>query len=96
MALAQSLSAAGGAVLGTTTTPEQLCELEAIGVQPHLLRLGSDFSSSDDGLLQHLLRSADVLVLNVPPRAARPVPTPPCCGPCTGPWPPPASATCCS
>jgi nucleoside-diphosphate-sugar epimerase len=70
MALAQSLSAAGGAVLGTTTTPEQLGELEAIGVQPHLLRLGSDFSSSDDGLLQHLLRSADVLVLNVPPRAA--------------------------
>ena len=70
MALAKSLVAAGHTVLGTTTSPENLPAMKAAGIQAHLLRLGTDFSSSAEALLHHLLRAADVLVLNVPPRAA--------------------------
>ena len=70
LSLAQTLSAKGHKVLGTTTTPEQLAVLEAVGVAPHLLRLGSDFGGASEALLQRLLRTADVLVLNVPPRAS--------------------------
>ncbi|MBD2766734.1 NAD(P)H-binding protein [Hymenobacter sp. BT664] len=70
MALARSLVAAGHRVLGTTTSPENLPALTAAGIEPYLLRLGADFSTASDELLQQLLRIADVLVLNVPPRAA--------------------------
>ncbi|UOQ96122.1 NAD(P)-binding domain-containing protein [Hymenobacter sp. 5317J-9] len=70
MALARALAAAGHEVLGTTTTPENLTGMEAAGIQSHLLRLGSDFNAPAEALLMRLLRAADVLVLNVPPRAA--------------------------
>jgi nucleoside-diphosphate-sugar epimerase len=70
LALARELVAQGNRVLGTTTTPEQLAVLHEARIEAHLLRLGADFSSSDEGLLMQLLRTADVLVLNVPPRAA--------------------------
>jgi nucleoside-diphosphate-sugar epimerase len=70
LALARSLADAGGKVLGTTTTPEQLETMEALGVRPHLLRLGASYGQSDDALLRRLLGAAEVLVLNVPPRAA--------------------------
>lgn len=70
MPLAKSLIAAGHTVLGTTTSSENLPAMKAAGVQAHLLRLGTDFSASAEALLHHLLRAADVLVLNVPPRAA--------------------------
>ena len=68
--LAQRLLAGGSAVLGTTTTPEQLGPLAALGVQPHLLRLSTDFSAAEDRQLQRLLGATDVLVLAVPPRSA--------------------------
>ena len=70
MALARSLAAAGHQVLGTTTSPDNLPIMEAAGIQPHILRLGSDFGAPADALLHRLLSAADVLVLNVPPRAA--------------------------
>lgn len=69
-ALARHLLAAGRAVLGTTTTPAQLAALTEMGVQPHLLQLGTDFGPAADETLRGVLRSAGVLVLNVPPRAA--------------------------
>lgn len=70
LALARALAADGHPVLGTTTTPDQLTTLESAGIKPHLLRLGTDFGAPANSLLHHLLHSADVLVLNVPPRAA--------------------------
>ncbi|MDO7851936.1 SDR family NAD(P)-dependent oxidoreductase [Hymenobacter convexus] len=70
LALARSLAAAGHVVLGTTTTPENIAGMEAAGIQAHLLRLGPDFNASSEALLMRLLKAADVLVLNVPPRAA--------------------------
>ncbi|TPG61732.1 NAD(P)-binding domain-containing protein [Hymenobacter nivis] len=69
-ALAQHLLAAGHRVVGTTTTPAQLPVLTELGVQPHLLQLGPDFSPAAYDQLTDLLRAADVLVLNVPPRTA--------------------------
>jgi len=68
--LAQKLLAQGHRVLGTTTSPEQLPVLEAAGIEPHLLQLGADFSAADEARLTTLLSQANVLVLNVPPRAA--------------------------
>lgn len=70
MALARQLAAAGHPVLGTTTTPENLPVMAAAGIQGHLLRLGADFGAPAEALLHRLLSAADVLVLNVPPRAA--------------------------
>jgi len=70
LALARSLAASGHCVLGTTTTPEQIPALEALGIEPHLFRLGADFSAPSEALLHQLLSRAEVLVLNVPPRAA--------------------------
>jgi nucleoside-diphosphate-sugar epimerase len=69
MALARSLAEKGHRVLGTTTSPEHIAAMEAAGIEPHLLRLGNDFGAAADDLLHRLLRTADVLVLNVPPRA---------------------------
>ena len=70
MALAQSLVAAGHQVLGTTTTPDNLAIMEAAGIQAHVLRLGAEFGTSAEALLHRLLCAADILVLNLPPRAA--------------------------
>jgi nucleoside-diphosphate-sugar epimerase len=70
MALAKSLVADGHKVLGTTTTPEQLETMKAAGIDAHVLRLGTDFTPASEELLLRLLSAADVLVLNVPPRAA--------------------------
>ena len=70
MALAKALVPAGHRVLGTTTTPDNLAAMRAAGIEAHLLRLGGDFGPAADALLHRLLGSADVLVLNVPPRAA--------------------------
>ncbi len=70
LALAQHLVATGHQVLGTTTSPDNLAILESAGIQPHVLRLGSDFGAPAEALLLRLLSAADVLVLNVPPRAA--------------------------
>ncbi|MBD2722742.1 Rossmann-fold NAD(P)-binding domain-containing protein [Hymenobacter armeniacus] len=70
LALARALAAAGHVVLGTTTTPENLAGMEAAGIQSHLLSLGADFNAPAEALLLRLLGAADVLVLNVPPRAA--------------------------
>jgi len=70
LGLAHALVAAGGRVIGTTTSPEQLPVLQQAGIEGHLLRLGADFGPEQEALLLQLLRAADVLVLNVPPRAA--------------------------
>ena len=70
LALAESLVQSGHRVLGTTTTPENIPDLEARGIEPHLLRLGSDFGAPAEALLHQLLSAAEVLVLNIPPRAA--------------------------
>ena len=70
MALAQHLVASGYLVLGTTTSPDNIPMMEAAGIQAHVLRLGADFGAPAEALLHQLLRAADVLVLNVPPRAA--------------------------
>ncbi|MDB5233928.1 MAG: hypothetical protein JWR44_921 [Hymenobacter sp.] len=70
LALARSLAADGHLVLGTTTSPEHMAGMEAAGIKPNLLRLGADFGAPAGELLQRLLQAADVLVLNVPPRAA--------------------------
>ncbi len=69
-ALAQHLLAAGHPVLGTTTTPAQVAVLTQMGVRPQLLQLGPDSGPLADEALFALLQAADVLVLNVPPRAA--------------------------
>ncbi len=69
-ALARHLLATGHSVLGTTTTPAQVAVLAELGVRPHLLQLGAEFSPPADEQLLGLLRAADVLVLDVPPRAA--------------------------
>ncbi|MFD1872368.1 SDR family NAD(P)-dependent oxidoreductase [Hymenobacter bucti] len=68
--LAKVLKNQGHRVLGTTTTPEQLPVLEAAGIEPHLVQLGPDFSAADELRLTDILRQANVLVINVPPRAA--------------------------
>ncbi len=68
--LAKHLLAQGHRVLGTTTSPEQLPLLAAIGVEAELLRLGPDFSADDEARLTKLLSRAAILILNVPPRAA--------------------------
>ena len=68
--LGRALAASGHRVLGTTTSAEQLPGLQALHIEPHLLRLGADFNAQADALLHRLLQAADVLVLNVPPRAA--------------------------
>ena len=68
--LAQALLTQGHRVLGTTTTPSQLPVLQAAGIEPHLLQLGADFSNADEARLTSILRAADILVLNVPPRSA--------------------------
>ena len=68
--LARALQTQGHRVVGTTTTPEQLPVLAAAGVEPHLLQLGADFNAADEARLAALLGQTDVLVLNVPPRAA--------------------------
>ncbi|RYY17257.1 MAG: SDR family NAD(P)-dependent oxidoreductase, partial [Cytophagaceae bacterium] len=68
--LAHALLAQGHRVLGTTTTPDQLPVLAAAGIEPYLLQLGADFSAADETNLTAFLRQANVLVLNVPPRAA--------------------------
>lgn len=70
LALARALAASGHVVLGTTTSPEHVATMQDAGIEPHLLRLGADFGAPAEELLQRLLRAADVLVLNVPPRAA--------------------------
>jgi len=68
--LAQALLTQGHRVLGTTTSPSQLPVLQAAGIEPHLLQLGADFSNADEARLTSILRAADILVLNVPPRSA--------------------------
>lgn len=68
--LAKELLAHGHRVLGTTTTPEQLPILAAAGIEPKLLQLGPAFSAADEQDLVAWLSQADMLVLNVPPRAA--------------------------
>ena len=70
MALAKHLVADGYHVLGTTTSPDNIPMMEAAGIQAHVLRLGVDFGAPAEAQLYQLLRAADVLVLNVPPRAA--------------------------
>ncbi|GAC1598507.1 MAG: SDR family oxidoreductase [Hymenobacter sp.] len=70
MALARSLAQAGHPVVGTTTSPENLPAMHEAGIAPHLLRLGPDLDPDAEGLLHRLLGTAEVLVLNVPPRAA--------------------------
>ncbi|WP_345122235.1 NAD(P)-binding domain-containing protein [Hymenobacter antarcticus] len=70
MALAHRLVAAGHRVLGTTTSPENIAGMAAAGIEAHLLQLGTSFTASAEALLLRLLTQADVLVLNVPPRAA--------------------------
>jgi nucleoside-diphosphate-sugar epimerase len=70
LALARSLVQDGHRVVGTSTTPENLDAMRAIGIEPHLLRLGAEFSTAAEALLHRLLADTDVLVLNVPPRAA--------------------------
>lgn len=68
--LAKALLAQGYRVVGTTTTAEQLPLLAAAGIEPHLLQLGPDFSAADEARLVALFQQANILVLNVPPRAA--------------------------
>jgi nucleoside-diphosphate-sugar epimerase len=68
--LAQALVADGYTVNGSTTTPAQLLTLRDAGIRPYLLRLGSEFSQIDADSLHAMLQDVDVLVLNVPPRAA--------------------------
>jgi nucleoside-diphosphate-sugar epimerase len=68
--LAKALVAEGHAVVGSTTTPGQLLTLRDAGITPYLLRLGDDFTPTDADTLRALLTGVDVLVLNVPPRAA--------------------------
>lgn len=68
--LAKSLIASGYSVNGTTTTPAQLLALRDAGIRPYLLRLGPEFSQTDADSLHALLNGVEVLVLNVPPRAA--------------------------
>ena len=70
LALARSLVEAGHRVVGTSTTPENLDGMRAAGIEAHLFRLGTDFGPAADALLHRLLADTDVLVLNVPPRAA--------------------------
>ena len=70
MPLARSLAASGHTVLGTTTSPENIPGMESAGIRPHLLRLSPEFDTNSEELLHRLLKAADVLVLNVPPRAA--------------------------
>jgi len=68
--LAKHLLAQGHRVLGTTTSPDQLPLLAAIGVEAELLQLGSEFTAADEARLTTFLSQASTLVLNVPPRAA--------------------------
>lgn len=70
LALGRRLAAEGHPVLGTTTTPEHLPTMKAAGIQANVLRLGPNFCASGAELLHRLLQAADVLVLDVPPRAA--------------------------
>ena len=70
MALARQLAASGHPVLGTTTTPDNLPLMAAAGIEGYLLRLAPNFGAPAEALLHRLLSAADVLVLNVPPRAA--------------------------
>ncbi|QDA61763.1 SDR family oxidoreductase [Hymenobacter jejuensis] len=66
--LAKALVAAGHVVTGSTTRPSHLLKLRDAGITPYLLRLGPEFTQTDDDTLRAMLIGADVLVLNVPPR----------------------------
>jgi len=68
--LARALVATGYPVAGSTTTPTQLLTLRDAGITPYLLSLGADFTPTDADTLRTMLTDVDVLVLNVPPRAA--------------------------
>ncbi|MBO0936648.1 NAD(P)H-binding protein [Fibrella sp. HMF5335] len=64
--LAEALLAAGYQVLGSTTTPEKVALLSQKGILTHQLTL----NPQPDGGLAPLL-DADVLVVNVPPKAGQ-------------------------
>ncbi len=68
--LAKALVAEGYAVNGSTTTPTHMLTMRDAGIRPYLLRLGPEFSQIDADSLHALLAGVDVLILNVPPRAA--------------------------
>ena len=61
--LGAHLARQGYPVKGSTTTPEKLKRLEEAGIDPYLLRLGSEV----EGDRARAFFEADVLVLNIPP-----------------------------
>ncbi|AIZ64093.1 hypothetical protein PK28_11005 [Hymenobacter sp. DG25B] len=71
--LAKHLLAHGYSVIGTTTSPERLPLLKEAGISAHLLQLSPTLSATDS-TLQRLFSKADILVLNVPPRAKQGIP----------------------
>ncbi|MBW3128632.1 SDR family oxidoreductase [Hymenobacter profundi] len=69
--LAQALVEEGYAVAGSTTTPSRLLKMRDAGITPYLLELGPTLTATDQDTLHTMLTGARVLVLNVPPSAAK-------------------------
>lgn len=69
--LAQALVDEGYAVAGSTTTPGRLLKMRDAGITPYLLELGPTLTATDQDTLHTMLTGARVLILNVPPSAAK-------------------------
>ncbi|RYD91554.1 MAG: SDR family oxidoreductase [Sphingobacteriales bacterium] len=62
--LAKALVQLGHTVKGTTTTPDKLHDLKAVGISPYLLNLDN---ASAEGI-QAFLQGSEVLIINIPPK----------------------------
>jgi nucleoside-diphosphate-sugar epimerase len=63
--LAQALLAEGHQVRGTTTSPEKLPALKALGLTPFMVSLSEN---KVQGPLEEFLKGVDILIVNVPPK----------------------------
>jgi nucleoside-diphosphate-sugar epimerase len=64
--LAQALLRRGYTVIGTTTSPEKLPDLQAAGIDAHLLRL----NPKPEPTTPRLWLNAEVMIVNIPPKAS--------------------------
>lgn len=65
MPLAKKLVSSGYSVVGSTTSPDKLSEIDAIGATPFEIKL---YESEISGDIVSFLANADVLIINVPPQ----------------------------
>lgn len=67
--LAKYLVEKGNQISGTTTLDEKLLELKKIGIEPFLIKLGTQGIQGD---IKGFLKDLEILILNVPPNLRKP------------------------